>query len=1052
MIPAPARIRLTALQQAYVLGAGSFALGGAAQGYLEIELPEPDWAGLEIALNKVIARHPMLRATIVSDTHLEIAPQVPHYKIEVVRPDAAVPARAELLKAVTESATRPFDRRESPLIRVLGTSLPDGTARLHFAYDFVVMDSSSIEVLMGDWARFYADPAAPVAVTEFNFADFAGYVHDERRVSSARAHWEGKMPGMPAAPSFAPGPLADVARSVKRSQQMTREESAGLRAYASARNSTPTAVVLTAYADALRLWVTDPSFLLNVTVSDRPPLAGIEEAVGDFTSTLLIDISSSAEPFAERVDDVQAKLWDAIEHRAMSGLAIGRELQRRRLSLEPVAPVVFTSLLGIKAAGLWLGTVIDSDSRTPQAVCDMVLSEGDGMFVLTMYSQDDDAFAGIAAGLWEDFLAWLRDIARSPASGPLGIPAASRAAVIGVPEEPAPRMLSCLNDVALALPGEDTALALLDLGGTSLTYAQVRERSAVMAGELARQGAGPGALVAIALGRGIDQYLWAIAVARTGAAYLPVDMALPLARRRQLIELARPDAVITAGPGHWAQDVGNAVQLDSAALPTGQRADDDMGWLPPADPADLAYVMYTSGSTGEPKGVAMQGSAVANTLNDVLDRFNVGAADRVLATAGLHFDLSVFDLFGMLAVGGSVVLASAGTERMLEAMVDAMHRMLPTIWNSVPALFEMVLQHIEYTGGDLPASLRLVLLSGDVVPPGLAARVQVRASRPPRLVALGGATEAGIWSNFTELDQQAPDAKVPYGHPLRGQWLSIVDGHRRPRPTGCIGEIVIMGDSLAQGYLRDPGRTAQKFYRDPGTGLPSYATGDLGFATASGAIEILGRLDQQVKIGGYRIELGEIETAIFRVPGVRAVAVCKNSSGPRPVLQAFVAASGVTNDEIANAIRGELPPYMVPKVWTSLPELPLTANGKVDRAALERLAAVPAEQPPSAAQQEWTPTEQWLGELWSEILQRSIVSRESNFFELGGDSLLAARLSGRIRERGVDVPIRLLFAASAFPEMAALIDERRMASEQDGQEFEGMSTEELESMVKELGI
>ncbi len=1056
MTPAPVRIPLTDLQQAYHLGgdADGFALGGAAQGYLEIELPEPDWAVLETALNKVIARHPMLRATIVSDAYFEIAADVPPYRIQVSQ--AAADTAKESLRAAAVAAAAPFDRRSWPLIRVLGTALPDGTVRLHLAYDFTIMDWWSLEVFLGDWAAAYADPAAPVPAADFDFAGFAGYLRDDRRLARAREFWAGKIPRLSPAPSFTREPLPDAARSAQRSELLSAAESDSLRAHASARNSTPTALVLTAYADALRLWVAEPSFLLNITVFDRPPVDGIDEAVGDFTSTLLIDIDSPAQAFAERLADVQVKLWDAIEHRAMSGVAVGRELRRRRRSLDPAAPVVFTSLLGIKANGPRLGVVVGSDSRTPQALCDLVLGEHDGAFMLTMYAQDDEIFGPIADGLWADMLAWLRNIAASlpGAVGP-GFPAVSGRAVIGIPAEPAPRQVTSLNEIAVALAGDDATPALLDLNGATMTYGQLRQRSAALAADLARSGAGPGALVVIALDRSLDQYVWAVAVARTGAGYLPVDTALPPARQRRLIQLARPDLVITAASARWLAEVADVPHLDSDELLAQGGGDlsapgrGELAWLPTADPGDLAYVIYTSGSTGEPKGVAVSGAAVANTLNDVLDRFGIGPADSVLATSGLHFDLSVFDLFGLLAVGGSAVVTAAGTERAPEILAEALHRLRPTIWNSVPALFDMVLQHLEDTGGQLPGSLRLVMLSGDVVPPGLAGRVRSHAAAPPRLIALGGATEAGIWSNYTEMRLAGPVTRIPYGRPLRGQWLSIVDGLRRPRPAGCIGEIAIMGDSLAQGYLNDPVSTAAKFYRDPITGQRTYATGDMGFATADGTIEILGRLDQQVKIGGYRIELGEIEAAIRRVLGVRGAVVCSSASGPRPVLQAFVAADAtVTSAVIADAIRKELPGYMVPKAWRLMPNLPLTGNGKVDRAALEELAAVPPQQFAAAAPSgEWTATERWLAAAWQDILGRATVTCESNFFELGGDSLLATRLSGRLRERGVVIPIRLLFTASTLAEMAALVDERDAEDE-----FGHLSTEQLASMVEELGL
>jgi amino acid adenylation domain-containing protein len=433
-----------------------------------------------------------------------------------------------------------------------------------------------------------------------------------------------------------------------------------------------------------------------------------------------------------------------------------------------------------------------------------------------------------------------------------------------------------------------------------------------------------------------------------------------------------------------------------------------------------AYVIFTSGSTGEPKGVEVSHRAAVNTVEDVCSRFGVGAGDRVLAVSGLDFDLSVWDVFGLLGAGGGVVLVEQDARREPGRWLELIARHEVTIWNSVPALLDMLL----VTAGEaLPQGLRLALVSGDWVGLDLPGRLR-RACPGARLVALGGATEAAIWSNAFEVEDVSPEWRsIPYGFPLRNQCYRVVDARGRDRPDWVPGELWIGGAGLAIGYRGDLETTTKKFVRDRGSRW--YRTGDMGRYRPDGSLEFLGRVDHQVKIRGHRIELGEIETALHAHPAIEH-AVVTTVGRPAQHLAAFVETDepGLAGETLRDFLADRLPSYAIPTNFTVLGRLPITANGKIDRKSLKRMA----EEGPETAPDEPPrgPYEEAVAGIWCELLGMDQVGRMQNFVSLGGDSILAARLAESIRtECGVELTIREIFAGTTVAEHAALIERKR---------------------------
>ncbi|WP_171116190.1 MULTISPECIES: amino acid adenylation domain-containing protein [unclassified Streptomyces] len=402
-----------------------------------------------------------------------------------------------------------------------------------------------------------------------------------------------------------------------------------------------------------------------------------------------------------------------------------------------------------------------------------------------------------------------------------------------------------------------------------------------------------------------------------------------LAHRYDAVIRVAPSRV-RAAPGREPLWTGHHVELRPA---------DPLTAGPAAD--DVCYTIFTSGSTGAPKGVVVTHRSVVNLIDWMNRTYDVGPTDRILFVTSFCFDLSVYDIFGVLAAGASVRPASTAELAEPDSLVDVLEQEDITIWDSAPAALGMVMPFVQVREPAGRDTLRLVLLSGDWVPVPLPD--QIRAAFPrAQVVALGGATECTVWSNHYRVGDVDPAwPSIPYGTPMQNARYYVLDGGLRPCPVGEEGDLYIAGQCVALGYARSPHLTAARFLPDPWAHRPGermYHTGDRARWLPSGDLEFLGRLDDQVKVRGYRIELGEVQSALLQCPGIRAASVVA-PSGPRGrTLAAFYVptAEPLPKSEIVGALRAILPSYMVPTRVVALDELPLTSTGKVDRAALLR--------------------------------------------------------------------------------------------------------------------
>ena len=574
---------------------------------------------------------------------------------------------------------------------------------------------------------------------------------------------------------------------------------------------------------------------------------------------------------------------------------------------------------------------------------------------------------------------------------------------------------------------EDAERLAIICGDRSVSYGELERLSNRVAGRLRARGVGPGAAVAIAVKRSIDSVVGLLGILKAGAGYLPLDPSYPRERLEFMLGDVQPPVVITHSAllVHLPALGDRALCLDLEDEEQPATSENRQRSL--ATPDDLAYLIYTSGSTGNPKAVMVDHRGRVNNFTDFNRRFGVGPGDRLLALAPLGFDMSAYDVFGTLAAGATIVLPDAADEREPARWADLMRRHRVTVWHSVPALLQMLVDRMSRADEGALQDLRVTLLGGDWIPVSLPGRLRALAPNT-RVIALGGATEVSMDSTIYEVDRCDPEwNSIPYGRPMANQTSYVLDRRGQPVPIGVPGELLLGGVGVGRGYFNRPELTAEKFVPDafgaPGARL--YRTGDLARFRSDGNLELLGRLDHQVKIRGVRIEPGETAARLREHPAVQeAVVIAREDVPGDKRLVAYVLTASDWGDldaELRRFVRAALPEYMVPSACVRLERFPLTPNGKLDRNALPAPRLETAA--PDARTAPRSTTEMAIAAVWSQV-GVTTADVNQNFFDLGGHSLLAAQVTARLLDVfQLDVPLRSVFLAPTVAGLAEALAE-----------------------------
>jgi amino acid adenylation domain-containing protein len=1044
---------LTDIQQAYWAGRSEIFVGGdiATHGYFEINGPMLDADRFNGAVNRLIARHPMLRTIVEDSGQQRTLAEVPRYTVELtdLRGLSETEREAELL-AIRERMSHEVLSPDSwPLFNLRAERLTDESCRLHVSIDMLIVDGSSYHILFRDLAAIYLGREDELPVLDISFRDYviaAESLKQGPAYASARDYWLARVDRLPSAPSL---PLAidparlEHPRFARHRARLSKGEWDALARAAAALGVTRSSALGAIYAEVLRYWSAEPAFTLNLTLFNRLPLhPQVNEIVGDFTATSLLEIEENpGSRFVDRAQALQNRLWQDLDHRLFTGVEVLREIARRQRNATGAAmPVVFTSALaldGTDSSGEAVPTNAGfgggdnySSGQTSQVWLDFQVIEEDGGLSMILDAVENIFPAGLVAELMDairqlalqltDPAAWARSRFEMLPPAQLNVRETFNATAR---EWDLPLLGGFLDGIA----ADDDRLAVVD-SDLALDRSTLARWSLRLAARIQADGIGPGDLVAVEMDKGWRQVVAVLAVCRAGAAYVPIDARLPVERRRAILEQTGARLILRDAPGGEGAD---ALLLGPDLL----EALPDAPVTRSATLDDLAYVIFTSGSTGTPKGVVIDHRGASNTIRDVNEMLAVEAGDRILGLSALGFDLSVYDIFGVLVAGGALVLPDPERLQDPAHWEELMRAHGVSLFNGVPALMQILVDHLEAAGRRTPSTLRAVMMSGDWIPVALPDRIRALSDVPPALFSLGGATEASIWSVAYPIEQVDPSwDSIPYGRPMANQRMHVLKRDFSPAPDFVIGDLYIGGTGLAKGYWRDEERTRAAFVTHPETGEALYRTGDQAAHRRDGVLEFRGRTDSQVKIRGHRIELGEVETVIAAQPHVRACVAHVHGTEAlrRQLVASLVLDEGADAEAVFKAAReaaaARLPAYMVPAFFQAIDEIPLSANGKVDRARLPSPLADAAA--PMALDLAATGR---LADLWFEILGQRPQSGSDHFFDLGGNSVSMLRLISRLRAEGHAIDVRRFFEAPTLEGMMhALAEGKPSEASEDG--------------------
>ncbi|MEU7138895.1 amino acid adenylation domain-containing protein [Nocardia sp. NPDC046473] len=1033
---------LAPMQHAYWIGrSAAQELGDvAAHLYVEFDGSGVDPVRLAAAVEALVQRHPMLRTRFLPDgTQQTLAsPGRPVWSLTDLRELSADAADAALESLRDKKTHQRMAVEDGQVIDIALTMLADGRTRLHLDVDMLAADAMSYRILIGDLARLYRGETLPPQTYTFR-----RYLAEQSNASTAeherdRQWWQQRLPELAGAPELpqAQG-ISGVSRTVRYHRWLTPEAKARVFDAAHARGVTPAMALASVFAETVGGWSAQRRFLLNLPLFHREPVhPEVDGVVGDFTSSVLLEVDVT-EPatVTERARALQASLHAVGAHAAYSGLEVLRDLGRHRG--EPVlAPIVYTSALNLgelfaDAVTDTFGDAVWIISQGPQVLLDAQITEVRGGLLLNWDVRESAFPEGVIDAMFARYIDAIARLAGDGAAKESGrgsdagwnaeatlrIPVAQAAtrARVNATSGPASERLLHTGFFANAIANPDAPALIWEPGGT-MSYCRLAEEALAVAAALRDAGVLPGDSVAVQLPKGPDQIVATLGVLAAAAAYVPIGFDQPAARRAQILRTGEVVAALTVD-GVDIPEV-RTLGLTQARTYTKPLARPLFG-----EPETIAYVLFTSGSTGEPKGVQVPHRAAMNTVEDLNERFGIGPADRALALSALEFDLSVYDIFGLLSAGGAVVVIDDEQRGEPARWVELVRRHQVSLVNCVPSLLDML---ITAAAGELLTWLRTVLLGGDWVDVGLPARLAGVAPEC-RFVALGGATETAIHSTICEVvDADVPAAwsAVPYGTPLRNVRCRVVGPTGQDCPDWVTGELWIGGDGVAAGYRGDPERTAERFVIHEG--MRWYRTGDLARYLPDGCLEFLGRADHQVKIRGYRVELGEVESALRAVPGVRhAIATVVGVAAPK--LAAAIVVDPVaapSADTVLATVADQLPAYMIPAQLEVLADLPLTSNAKPDRKVIHGLLAQVGDTAEFVAPR--TNPERALAAIVSTVLGAERVGATADFFALGGDSVLATAVIAQVREwlDAPDVIVADLFTARTVAGLAARMLER----------------------------
>jgi amino acid adenylation domain-containing protein/FkbM family methyltransferase len=1013
---------------------------------------------------RMAQRHSVFRTAFFWEG-LDLPMQIVHSQVNLPLDvtDLRMPAdeqQARIDQYLADDQKRGFNLSEVPLWRVALLRTADRQYKLILSFHHLLVDGWSTMLLLKEAKALYEASCRGVDLqlpAPRPYRDYIGWL-DQQDLSKAKAWWHERLQGFSEVTAL---PFASAVRRPVQSSEhrfknvrLSRAETTALENLIRQHQLTMNTVLLGAWGLLLGRHSGQSDVVFGTTVSGRnPELAGVENMVGLFINTLPVrmqwDSEESAVDWLKRVQLEQAESYGLehtplVEIQGWSEIEQGSPLFETLLAFQNYSTEAFEERYGVKGDGSQgdgklkiVGVEFLDRVNYPLA---LIIAPGAELGLRLEYHASRFSEANV-----ERVLQHLRQILQSIGeSGDAAkqkvrevkwMSADERAHVVeewNRTEEEIPAR--CTHELFQEQAAKTPEAIAVEYEGKQLTYTALNQRANQLARYLQNRGVGPEALVGIYLDRTENLIVGFLAVLKAGGAYVPLDPNYPPDRLNFMIEETGLQAILTTSDlAHSLPDSQiSMIKLDQDWEIISQETSSDL----PVNTtlSSLAYVIYTSGSTGTPKGVQIEHRGMLNHLTAKIYDLQLTARDVVAETAPSSFDISVWQMLGALLTGGRVHIVDGNIAQDAFQLLNEIQRTGVTILETVPVLLQMMVEGDRDVSPGLP-KLRWMISNAEALPISLCEIWKRKYPGIPLLNTYGSTECSDDISHYvvSGLEEGLPYA--PLGRPLMNSTMYVVDEEMEPVPIGVPGELYIGGAGVGRGYWKRGGLTAQCFVPNPfstATGERLYRTRDVVRQRRDGTLDFMGRRDHQVKIRGFRVELGEIESALLVDPSVKqaVVVVREDQPGEKRLVAYLVLQSGsetVNTALLQASLQDQLPEYMVPSAFVVLQELPLNANGKVDRKRLPQPQAVEAGTKDRNAR---TVEEEILCGIWEQVLKVERVGVEANFFELGGHSLLATQVVSRIREAfGVEIPLRTLFER---PTVAGLAEAVTQARGQEG--------------------
>lgn len=930
--------------------------------YKEFEVEEFDAARFDAAINRLIKMHPTLRTVFTSKGN-QLVSSGSCFFAASVHNLSELPGREREERLNTlrkEMSSRFFRLKTWPCFDVVVSRVSTNKAIVHIALDMMVADGFSVFLFYDQLFSLYKGKAViqpEKQLTQYSYIGALDPKKNQVQYELSKNYWSKKIKTLPSGSVL---PVLITGQAVKVPERISNSfhKWSILRKKAVELNVEPVAVLLTVYAEVISNWSQKSAFsVVCVDYEHRRVLEASNTLLGDMTN--LCWITSQEGNFTEKIIAINRQLLLDRCNSWVSGIEGFRQNARERNMAMLSFPVVFTNCLDLPEISLPASAEAGTGvSNTPFVLLDLFVYErNEVLFCNWDYDRsrlDADMVLNLSSGfqdlidkLCSDGAFWQQEVLLSKPN---------RLSVDVQSSDMRQRLEllaswnstdceydrnACIHHLferqAEAMPGNIATVT----SESSLSYAELNRRVNQLAHFLQKQGVGPNTLVGICLERSHDMIISVLAILKAGGAYVPLNIADPVNRIQSIVGTAKIKIIITSLPIYEQVSIDGLrfifVDGDNELI----RCEDATHSPVSAVTANsIAYVIFTSGSTGVPKGVIVKHRPVINLIEWAKKSFNFSENDCALFVSPLSFDLSVFDIFGLLAYGGSIRICTDEERMNAKTLTEILCNEPVSFWNSAPSALQLLVPFLKLQKEIANHSMRLVFLSGDWIPLTLPGETK-KAFPQAEVISLGGATEATVWSNYYPVKQTDPSWKsIPYGRPIQNARYYILDEEQRPCAVGETGNLYIGGECLSEGYINADQLTKDKFLPDPfheRSGFKMYRTGDMARFFPDGNIEFLGRADHQVKIRGFRIELGEIDAALQKIGMDEAVTVMREETAGNRMLVAFVVPKikqAANEEEVKQSLVALLPEYMIPSRIIFLSVMPVTDNGKVERKVL----------------------------------------------------------------------------------------------------------------------